>query len=233
MPSLGRHLPLSALRGERHFRWRGGDVSRLEGLTDGVFALALTLLIVASEVPASYTELLTTFRQLPAFAACFAMFALLWYAHYQYHRRFGLENALSVALNFAFLFLILFYVYPAKFLFTALFEGLFTGRPPQLGPEVMLWYGGGVVSLFTLLALMNAHAYRQREALELDAVERLLTRTAIREHLIHVAIALLSIVLALRTHLALAGFVYFLEAPLQALNGWRTGRAIRAGRVTA
>lgn len=231
MPSLARQLPLSALHGERHFRWRGGDVSRLESLSDGVFALALTLLIVSNEVPASYAELLATFRQLPAFAACFAMFALLWYGHYQFHRRFGLENRISVLLNFAFLFLILFYVYPAKFLFTALFEGFLSQRPPQLGPEVMLWYGGGVVCLFALLALMNAYAYRLRDALELDEVERLLARTAIREHLIHVAIALVSIALALCSQLALAGLVYFLEGPLQGLNGWWTGRRIRAGRV--
>ena len=32
-------LPRS-LRGERHFRWRGGEVSRVEGLSDAVFALS-------------------------------------------------------------------------------------------------------------------------------------------------------------------------------------------------
>ena len=31
-------LPRS-LRDERHFRWRGGEVSRIEGLSDAVFAL--------------------------------------------------------------------------------------------------------------------------------------------------------------------------------------------------
>ena len=32
-------LPRS-LRAERHFRWRGGEVSRVEGLSDAVFALS-------------------------------------------------------------------------------------------------------------------------------------------------------------------------------------------------
>ena len=29
------------------FRWRGGDVSRLEGFSDAVFGFALTLLVVS------------------------------------------------------------------------------------------------------------------------------------------------------------------------------------------
>ena len=29
---------------EKHFRWRGGRITRLEGFTDAVFAFAVTLL---------------------------------------------------------------------------------------------------------------------------------------------------------------------------------------------
>ena len=40
------------IRGDKNFTtWRGGDVSRLESLTDAVFAIAITLLIVAHDVP--------------------------------------------------------------------------------------------------------------------------------------------------------------------------------------
>ena len=42
---LRDHIIPRVLRGERDFHWRGGDVSRLEGLSDGVFALALALLV--------------------------------------------------------------------------------------------------------------------------------------------------------------------------------------------
>jgi len=38
------------------FRWRGGDVSRLEGLSDGVFAVTLTLLVVSLDVPNTFYE---------------------------------------------------------------------------------------------------------------------------------------------------------------------------------
>jgi uncharacterized membrane protein len=58
------------------FRWRGGEVSRLEGFSDAVFAFAITLLVVSLEVPKTFEELLGTMRGFLAFAACFAI--LLW-----------------------------------------------------------------------------------------------------------------------------------------------------------
>ena len=58
------------LRGERHFRWRGGDVSRLEGLSDAAFAFAMTLLVVSLEVPDDAGALKQLFLGMPAFALC-------------------------------------------------------------------------------------------------------------------------------------------------------------------
>ena len=72
---------LQSLRGERYFRWRGGDVSRIEGLTDGVLALAMTLLIVSLEVPKDFGTMVESFKQLPAFAVCFTLLVMLWRYH--------------------------------------------------------------------------------------------------------------------------------------------------------
>lgn len=44
------------LRGERHFQWRGRDVSRIENLSDIVFALVLALAATQS-IPESFDEL--------------------------------------------------------------------------------------------------------------------------------------------------------------------------------
>ena len=48
---------LIKIRGDKNFTtWRGGDVSRLETLTDAVFAIAITLLIVSNDVPKDYAH---------------------------------------------------------------------------------------------------------------------------------------------------------------------------------
>ena len=229
---IARLIPLEALRGERHFRWRGGDVSRVEALTDAAFALALTLLSLSSQVPESYDELVLLLRGLPAFAACFALFVLLWYYHFQFHRRFGLENLYTIFLNVCLLFLVLVYVYPAKFLFAALADSFLFGEKRFVPGEMMLFYSGGVVGIFTLYALMYVHAYQHREVLGLNEVEVSTTRGSIREHLTYAGVGLASLVLALFGLSALSALIYLLVGPLQVLNAWQAGRVRRESLAT-
>lgn len=47
------------------FRWRGGEVSRLEAFSDAVFALTLTLLVASTTAPKTFHQLWLTFRDLP------------------------------------------------------------------------------------------------------------------------------------------------------------------------
>ena len=119
-------------QGERDFRWRGGDVSRLEALADAVFALSLALIVVSLRVPDTFAELVEDFRQLPVFAACFAILVWIWHSHFQFHRRYGLEDPLTIALNAALLFTVLVYIYPLRFLFGMLWNGLVLGRGPYV-----------------------------------------------------------------------------------------------------
>jgi hypothetical protein len=100
------------------FRWRSSEVSRLEELSDAVIGFALTLLVVSLEVPQTFDELLHTIRGFPAFGICFALLIVIWYEHYTFFRRYGLQDTATIVWNTIFLFLIVFYVYPLKFLFT-------------------------------------------------------------------------------------------------------------------
>src|SRR5271167_2798365 len=117
-----KHLISSQTSGEPGFRWRGGEITRLEGFSDAVFAFAVTLLVVSLEVPKTFTELLAAMRGFAAFAVCFALLADVWYNHYRFFRRYGLQDPWTVFLNCVLLFFVLFYVYPLKFLFSTVFN---------------------------------------------------------------------------------------------------------------
>ncbi len=226
---------------ETGFRWRGGEISRLEGFSDTVFAFAVTLLVVSLEVPRTFHELADAMRGFPAFAVCFALLIVIWREHYIFFRRYGLQDAGTLWLNAALLFVMLFYVYPLKFLFTLVLSPL-TGTPTEVRlpggatesaietaqfPSLFLIYGAGIIALYVLLALMYAHAYRRRKALELTPLEVFDTRASIRAHLLAAAIGGISVVVALTVPLhliGLAGFTYFLFGPVLALHGVWTGK---------
>lgn len=129
------------------FRLRGTSMSRVEGFSDVVFGFALTLLVVSLEVPKTYEELQNVARGFLPFALCFAFLMTIWMAHFRFFRRYGLEDAGTIAVNALVLFLVLFYVYPVKFLF-ALVVAPHGGPPPFSHPSqqirgLMELYGWG------------------------------------------------------------------------------------------
>ena len=233
---LRERLPLAPTR-EEHFRWRGREVSRVEGFTDAVFAFAVTLLVVALEGPHTYEGLLDVVRSLPAFVICFALLMTFWNAHFRYHRRYGLEDVFTRVLTMAILVLVLFFVYPLKFLFTMLTVSLFNlnlSNAPHLenamqADVLYVIYGLGFAGVWSLYALLYWHALRRRNELQLNEAELIQTRAVLAENLIYVGVCVLSVMLALTTNLAaLPGLIYFLLGPLQAANGIRWGRKLRA-----
>jgi len=217
-----------AQRGDRFFRWRGADVSRVETLFDGVIALAMTLVIVSLEVPERFDDLAESFRRLPAFAACFFILVMFWYYHFIFHRRYGLENFPIVALNAVHVFLVLIYVYPMKFLYTGLFDHRQVVMRADDYPTLMRMFSFGWIGIFAVFVLMYLYAYRQREVLRLNAAERWITCQEISAHSLHVFVGIMSVGVTLldRKLLPFAGLIYFLIGPLQGLNGWLFGRRL-------
>jgi uncharacterized membrane protein len=216
---------------EQYFRWRGGEITRLEAFCDVVFGFALTLLVVSLEVPHSYQEMMAALRGFLPFAACFAQLIMIWRGHYRFSRRYGLEDPYAVVLNIVLLFLVLFYVYPLKFVFMLIFSQL-TGADVARGvgeheaAGLMRVYAVGFTSVFSIFALMYTHAYRLRNELELNPVEALQTRFAIQENIAMVIVGTVSFALTFRNP-AWAGWWYFVLGPVLGIHGAMTGKRIR------
>lgn len=220
------------------FRQRGAEVSRLEGFSDAAFAFALTLLVVSLEVPKTFAQLLDVMRGFGAFAICLALLMWVWYQHYSFFRRYGMQDTVTIWINSVLLFVILFYVYPLKFLFTAILSEAFPILRPTESPYVdplasdttgslMVVYGIGYIAVFGVFALLYWHAYRSRVRLDLNALEQYDTLDSLKTNLAVASIGVLSIAIALIGGADWAfwsGMIYVLTAPLIFLLEWRAGR---------
>ena len=93
---------------------------------------------------------------------------------------------------------------------------------------MMLLYGAGYAAVYAVLALLYRHALGKAAELELDEIERFATRTSIGASCLHIAIAGLSITVALTltgAYSGLAGWMYMLLGP--ALTVFHSVRARR------
>lgn len=242
-PMIREHIFSSRTPTDPQFRWRGGNVSRIEGLSDAAFAFALTMMVVDSFSDVKKLEHISSaLREIPALIACFAILIWFWSIHHRFFRRFGLEDDYTIFLNSVLLLTVMIYVYPLKLLFTALF-GMFIGGPgfpPEEmtvdGGFILRVYGLGFVLIFLLFALMVRHAYRQRERLELDEVEIYLTKSSFYNHLLSASIGVFSIamtfwgpiVMNYQIAMVAAGMSYALNGPLHWWHGVRTANGAEA-----
>lgn len=92
------------------YRLRGQHITRVEGFSDAVFAIAITPLIFANSVPDSYTLIRESMRDIVPFGLFLALLVSLWYAHFSFYIRYGLEEARMVALNALFLLLSMYFL---------------------------------------------------------------------------------------------------------------------------
>ena len=150
---------MNKLRGSHNgIPWRSREISRVEALSDAVFAFAIS----------------------------FALLFHVWFTQHTHFRRYGLQDTLTVVLNGVLLFLVLFYMYPLKFLFTLLTNELIGGREsvrladgslvPMLANAseaniMMVIYSLGFGAIFGVFVLLCAHALKKGNELGLTAAE--------------------------------------------------------------
>ncbi|MEO6527377.1 MAG: TMEM175 family protein [Gemmatimonadaceae bacterium] len=225
-------------RRDHGFRWRGRDISRIEGLSDAVFGFAITLLVVSLEVPKTFAQLREMMHGFFAFAICFVLLLMIWHAQYIYFRRYSLDDGKSFALNAALLLVVAFYIYPLKFLFSSMinavtgYQSMENGIPiPGMTraewSSLMMIYGVGFIGLYVIFALLYLHAYRLRDQLDLNAMEAYETRGVVQENVLMIGIGVLAVVLAWLGKPSLSGISYALIGPLQTGLGMRHGKRRR------
>lgn len=216
--------------GEAGFDWRGGDPTRVEGLTDVVFGFALTLLVVSSAPPTTFADLREMLWGMPGFAAAFLMLLMLWHSHYIFFRRYGLTDGWTTILNAALLFIILFFIYPLKYLATMLslfVRSVIEGEPtPPLSlveaRDALIMLSNAYAAVFAIFLALYMHALAQGRQLQLNPYEEALTRFGLAQQAIHVGVALTVVTAAasLPTPLApMSGFLYCLIGPAIFLSG--------------
>ena len=123
----------------------------------------ISRLVVSLEVPETFDELLKVLRGFFAFAVCFSILFWVWYDHY----RMLFDQMLGVARDDAI-------------------------RPGQM-PTLMLVYGAGFLAVQLVFVLLYVRALRLADTMELDASERLATRSEVQSLGLNVVVGLASI----------------------------------------
>ena len=182
------------------------ETGRLETFADGVFAIAITLLVLAIRVPPPDANLVDAVRaQLPEFAAYFVSFLTIGIMWVQHHRLFTLirrSNTTFAMINVVFLMFIAFVPYP-----TAVFaQRLGNGIDAREGAFL---YGGTMLAIAIMFNAIWLYATAHGGHLltgELSAERRAEARGYRYGAPIYLSITLLAF---LSPILSLAGFLAF------------------------
>ena len=226
---------LAALDVVNGFRMRGPGSTRLETFCDAAYAFAVTLLVVAGgAIPTSYAALLAALKDVPAFLCSFVAIAVIWLAHRQWSRRYGLEDGWTTLISLAMVFVMLVYVYPLRMVASAFMAFASGGRLPSTFEMtsaadltgLFVVYGLGFALQTAMLAALHQRAART-DGLHLNEVERLRTRHGLVANAVMAATGVASALAAgaLPARLGVwAGFVYMTLIVTMPASARRYGR---------
>lgn len=220
-----REVVNQAIDHDPDFHWRGESVTRIENLSDIIFALALAMLVSSSEPPVTVPALMSFLQSIIPVSASFAILLVIWHAHYTYFRRYGLADGKTIFLNAILIFLVLFLAYPLRFIFDALFAYILAlmgnferAQLLQLsGPEsaqMMAIYATGYGLVFIVLHRMYAHALKKAALLGLSEKEKFLTQKTLWAQFSQIFLSAIVVVTSLYSPIgAMAGCLWFFNWP--------------------
>lgn len=171
-----------------NFRWRGEAVTRIENLSDIVFALALGMIVSASQPPVTFGELESHLLTIVPVAASFAVLLSIWHSHFTFFRRYGVADNQIIFLNAALLLFVLFIAYPLRFCFDTAFLFFVSASSGNWdlmaernfgidqAKQIAIYFGVAFAVIQLILALMYVHARSRADFLELSPSELAITR---------------------------------------------------------
>jgi hypothetical protein len=218
------------------FRLRGKSGSRIDNFSDIVFGFALTLIVISPAVPHTFTELRTVLLGFYPFAICFSLFIFIWLAHFNFFRRYGLHDTITLWINFALLFTVLLYIYPLKFLFSFAAGNTAPGvfANPYQQRDLVIIYGAGFAAVQLCFAALYGNAWRKRRPLRLSPLETTITLSSFWNYIGIASAGLLCCLVASLLPLSRSSeayFCFFLLLIWGRTHAIISGRRIRAARA--
>lgn len=138
------------------------DTNRLEAFSDGVFAIAITLLVLEIKVPPSGSalgkELLSLWPSYFAYAVSFIVIGAIWINHHAMFDQIVRADHKLLLLNTLHLMLIAFLPFPTAVLAQALHDG-------ANEPLATSFYGGTLTVIGVLVTVMWRYASHKHRLL--------------------------------------------------------------------
>ena len=131
------------------------DTGRMEAFSDGVFAIAITLLVLELSVPPEGFEhlgraILEEWPSYLAYATSFLTIGVVWLLHHGIFRRMSFADSTVTRLNLLLLMVTSFLPFPTKLLSEAI-----NSRDAE--QTAVLFYGGVLFVLSSLIVAMCGH----------------------------------------------------------------------------
>lgn len=211
---------------------RGKNVFRIEALSDAVFAISVTLLIMSLEVPNTYDELKAIMWEFLPFSLTISIVFLIWWEQNNFFRHYGLADTKIKLLNLALLIVVLFYVFPLKFLFSLLFyllidpgtqlihglESIYTISAEDF-PGLILFFSTGYLLVWLIFFLLYKHISHKALTLDLTPYEVIILKSDKRDALFQMSIGLLAAIAASLGWILMCQII-FLTIPFWLVLNW-------------
>ena len=185
---------------------------RIVGLSDGIFALAIAILLIASNVPTNFEELMAFVYDIPPFGICIIFIYWIWTEQKKVFQSYNIFDSKMNLLNMLLLFFVLIYVYPLKFLMkwiVTFFSSLLGGTiqtdyinlqamiPMAKLPHLMVIYSIGFICIFSCLFLMHQHGLSKKQELDLSPLQLLQANFSKNQLFYTVVVGILSFLCAI------------------------------------